>query len=214
MTFYERIFDFITDSSKRLSARATIIIFTILIVIIIDNITGFSYYYNKQRQLNQLSTVLSLLKDTTLTPETRSKLLIMEKQCLDRKSIVEHSISFISKNAVSISNKSINPNIPPRNEFWFIASSSGIYLLITLFVVPVLLVSNKKTSFFKMLAVLIVFIIVMSMTSIFNYWLFDKIIPYYLFGNWLWNYVLNFIIQIALFFGIAWMTNFFNKQNN
>jgi len=212
MSFYDNLLSFVTDRSKRLSARATVIIITLFCVLLLDNIFGVSFYYNKQRQLDQLKSITQLLKDTTLTADTRTKLIALEQQTLDRKTIIDYSSSFLknisytsSKQSLNITNNRANPI---RNDFWFLISSSGLYILVTIILVPVILFADKKTPIFRLIATLLIFIIVMSFTAFFNYWFFDKIIPDHLFGSWTWNYIVNFLFQIGLILGLLWASKY------
>jgi len=215
MNFFEHILNFITDRSKRLSTRATVSILSLVFILLIDNIFGVSFYYNKQRQLDQLQSVSLLLKDSTLSNETHSELVLLEKQALNRKSIVDYSLSFlqnISWTSSKQSQNTINNNAKPiRNNFWFLISASGLYILVTIFVLPVLLLTDRKTPFLKLFASMVMFVIVMIFTSWFNYWLFDKLIPDRLFGSWIWNYIVNFIVQIGLIVGLYSATQIMNK---
>jgi hypothetical protein len=215
MNFFEHILNFITDRSKRLSTRATVIILTLFCILLIDNIFGVSFYYNKQRQLDQLQSVSLLLKDSTLSKETHLELVSLERQALNRKSIIDYSLSFFqnmswtsSKQSQNTTNNNANPI---RNNFWFLISSSGLYILVTLFVVPVVLLSKSNTPLLKLIATMVMFVIVMVFTCWFNYWLLDKLIPDRLFGSWIWNYIVNFIVQIGLIVGLYSATQIMNK---
>lgn len=217
MSFFENILNFITDSEKRLSARATVFIITIFTLLVVDNLIGFSYYYNKQRQLEQLKSITELLSDTTLNTETRARLITLRNQTFDRKNLIDYSLSFL-KNIASIDNKqsqSITKNDTKiiRNNIWFLISSSGLYILVTIFVVPVLLLTDRRTPFLKLLASMIIFIFIMFFTAWFNYWLFDKLIPDKVFGSWTWNYLINFSLQIGLIIGLSFATKTMNKTN-
>lgn len=215
MSLYENIFGFITDRSKRLSTRATAIILTVFTLALVDNIIGFSYYFNKQRQLDQLKSISILLNNSVLSKETKNELIELEKQTFKRKNIIDHSISFI--NNISWTNKTStkykNNISTERNNIWFLFSVSGLYILTTLAVIPVVFITDKKTPFFKLLASMIMFVIVMFFSSWFNYWLFDKIIPDKIFGSWTWNYIINFAIQIGLVIGLVFATNTMNKTS-
>lgn len=217
MSFFDNILNFITDSEKRLSARATVFIISVFTLFLVDNLTGLSFYYNNQRQLEQLKLITELSADTTLTKETKVKLLKLQNEILERKNIIDYS-SFFLKNITLMSSKQTQKtkNIPIksiRNNVWFLISSSGLYILVTIFVVPVLLLTDKRTPFLKLLASMIVFILVMFFTCWFNYWLFEKLIPNEIFGSWTWNYVINFVMQIGLIIGLVFATNTMNKTN-
>jgi len=208
VSFYDNILSFVTDRSQRISARATVIVLVLSLILLVDNITGFSFYYNKQRQLDQLKSISQLLKDTTISADTKTKLTALEQQTLDRKTIVDYSLSFLKN--ISLTSSSQPQNIKKnnaksiRNDFWFLVSSSGLYILVTILLVPVILFTDKKTPFFRLLATLIIFVFIMTFTAWFNYWLFDIIIPDQLFGSWTWNYVANFLLQIGLVVGLFW----------
>lgn len=215
MSFFDNILNFITDSNKRLSAKATIVVLTVIALLLTDNIIGFSHYYNNQRQLEQLKSISTLLKDSTLNSETKKNLLELQKTTFTRKNILEKSIDFMRGLKFNLSDEDENASSKvegARNDFWFLMSTSGLYILITILLIPVLLITDKKTPFLKLVATLIIFSLVMAFTSWFNYWLFELIIPDRLFGNWIWNYVINAIIQIGLIVGLTWTTNTINRS--
>jgi hypothetical protein len=213
MSFYESILGFVTDKSKTPSTRATFTILILCGILLVDNITGFSYYFNKQRQLEQLQSISILLKDSTLSPKIHERLIQLETQIFERKSILDYSIGFL-KNIFSNSGQiPIDSARKTRSNFWFLISSSGFYILVTIFIAPIMLFLNKKSSLLTRLATILIFSTVMFFTSWFFYWLMDKLIPDRLFGSWIWNYVINFIAQISLIIGLYWSTKIINKTN-
>jgi hypothetical protein len=215
MIFIDNILNFITDTKKRLSTRATIFILSVLAIFIIDNVIGFSHHYNNQKKLDQLKTISELLDRPNLTENTKKELKLLESETFERQNILNYSLSFL-KNIASTDNKQ-SQNITKtetstiRSNVWFLISSSGLYILVTILVVPVLLLTDRKTPFLKLLASMIMFGLVMFFTSWFNYWLFDKIIPDELFGSWTWNYIANFILQIGLILGLLFATKTIEK---
>lgn len=212
MSLFDNFTSFVTDRSQRISARATVITLALVLVLLVDNITGFSFYYNKERQLDQLKSISLLLKDSAISADTKTKLVALEQQTLERKTIVDYSLSFLKKISWTSSKQSQNTinNNPKiiRNEFLFFISSSGLYVLVIMLTVPIILLTDKKTPFFKLIATLLISIIIMGFTAWFNYWLFDKLIPARLFGSWTWNYVANFLLQIGLAIGLYWASKY------
>ena len=215
MIFIDNILNFITDTKKRLSTRATIFILSIIAILVFDNIIGFSHYYNQQKQLNQLKTISELLEKPSLSANSKKELKKLESETFERQNIINHSLSFL-KNIASTNNRQ-NQNITNmetktiRSNIWFLISSSGIYILVTFLVVPVFLLTDRTTPFLKLLASMIIFALVMFFTSWFNYWLFDKIIPDELFGSWIWNYIVNFSLQVGLMIGLYYSTKTIEK---
>lgn len=202
MSVIDKILTYVTDSKKRLSSRATIIILSLVLMLFIDNIIGFSEHYNTSRELERLESITKLLKDNNLRDETKDKLLKLEKETLSRKNIIDYSVEFISSISWNSSkNKITDKRLEGRSNFWFLISSSGFYILATLFVAPILLFLDKETPTFSLIATVVTFVVIMIFTSWFNYWLFGKIIPDKLFGSWIWNYVANIVVQLGLVFG-------------
>ena len=121
---------------------------------------------------------------------------------LGRKNIIKHSLEFIRNISWSSSEEEvIKSELSGRNNFWFLMTASGFYILVSLLVVPILLFADRKTPILILLATMLMFLAIMAFTSWFNYWLFGKIIPDQLFGSWTWNYVANVLVQIGLVLG-------------
>ena len=95
--FIDNILNFITDTNKRLSTRATIFILSVIATLIIDNIVGFSYHYNNKQKLEQLKLTYELLERKNLTDKTMKELKFLESETLDRKNILDHTLSFLKK---------------------------------------------------------------------------------------------------------------------
>lgn len=215
MNYIESIINFIFDKKRKISAKATFIILSITCLLILDNVLGFTYYYSHNRQLNQLESIYAIKKDTNLSVSSREKLDEMEVALWNRKNIFEKAIIFIKyrkeNKPIKSNQESLYIKESGKNNFWFLVSTSGLYMLVTIIMFPVLLFMDKKSSFFKSLATFIIFALVMVFTSWFNYWLFNKIIPDKLWGNWTWNYIINAFIQVGLIIGLYWATKNINK---
>lgn len=215
MSFFDNLLGYITDGTRRLSTRATVVILTLIFLIFADNIIGFTHYYNNQRKLEQLESIANLLKDPNISESTKTQLKELEYSTFKRQDIIDQSSSFLkniewtSSNASQ--NKINNSGKIIRNNLWFLLSTSGIYILITIILVPVMLITDKQTAFLKLLASMFIFSVIMFFTSWFNYWLFDKIIPDQLFGNWTWNYIINFLLQVGLIIGLIFTSKTIEK---
>jgi uncharacterized membrane-anchored protein len=159
--------------------------------------------------------IYTLKKDSTLSETSRESLDNLEIALWNRKNVIENTILFIkdktTKKSISSSQEIIVANASGRNDFWFLVSTSGIYIIMAIIMLPVLLFLDKKSSFFKSLATYIIFALVMGFTAWFNYWLFSIVIPDNLWGNWIWNYITNAIVQIGLIIGLYWSTKNINQ---
>lgn len=220
MNYIESILNFIFDKKRRISAKAAIIILSITSLLLIDNLLGFTYFYSHNRQLDQLESIYTIRKDSTLSEISKQKLLELENELWNRKNIFEKAAIVFSSKTGYIQKvetpKTTEIKGYGRNDFWFLVSTSGVYMLVTIIMIPVLLFMDKKSSFLKSLATFIIFALVMGFTSWFNYWLFGKIIPDNLWGSWTWNYVINAFIQVGLMIGLYWATKNINNvtENN
>jgi len=202
MKILENILDYITDKSKRLSTRASVVILVLFTLFLFDNYIGFSFYYNSQRQLDQLTTVTQLLKDSTITTETRQKLTELEKHTFDRKTIIDYTLSFThsmyQNGSQAIISSTTNNEFPKRNNILFLMSTSGMYFLLLIILIPVLFITNRETPFLKLFAAIILFAFIMLFCAWLNYWLFGKLISNPIGGSWTLNYIINILIQIAM----------------
>jgi hypothetical protein len=208
MSFFDNITSFITDRGQRLSVRATVLIITLALIIFADNVCGFSYYYNRQRQLEQLQSIAALLKDSSISLRTKENLRYLETQTLIRRNILDKSMTF-AKNLSTIGRKLDSSDKKAllkteRNEIVFFISTSGIYALVLILAVPIIFFTDKKTPFFKLVASLFLSAVIMAFTCWFNYWMIDLLLPYKIWGSWTWNYIMNVLIQLGLLIGLWW----------
>ena len=127
MIFIDNILNFITDTKKRLSTRATIFILSVLTIFIIDNVIGFSHHYNNQKKLDQLKTISELLDRPNLTKNTKKELKLLESETFDRQNILNYSLSFLKNIASTDITNAETSTI--RSNVWFLISSSGLYNL-------------------------------------------------------------------------------------
>lgn len=51
MSYIDKITDFLLDEKRKLSSKATVLVFVILGVLFIDNILSFSYSYRSDKKI-------------------------------------------------------------------------------------------------------------------------------------------------------------------
>ncbi len=207
MSYIDNILSYITDSKKRLSSRAAIIVLIIVTIFLFDNIFGFSEYFNNGRQLDQLKSISILLKDSTIKGDVRLDLISMQSKTLKRKNLIDNTIDFFESLSVSNQKKNVSAitskqtPISQRNNLWFLFSSSGLYIIVGILLIPVMLITDKTTPILKLIATLIMMAIIFTFGAWFNYWLFDLFLHDKVFGSWVWNYLFSFILQIVFVLG-------------
>ena len=128
MDLFVKVFEFITSNKTRLSAKATIFLLLIISLWLINNVFGFSYYYNVNKKISILKEISILHQDTLFQKSTIKSLDTLEAEVLERKNIINHFSDLSKKDSLinSTIKKNTTPNNanPIRNKFWFLISSS------------------------------------------------------------------------------------------
>ena len=158
MEVFKDIFGFLVDNNRRLSAKALMIISAVAVVFITNDITGFTYYYNMRNKIEQLKQINSIKQDPITSRETKIYLSLIENDVVSRKSNIDIAWNYVntlynsfksnslinSKHAVKNNNIQISEIRSTRNEFWFLLTSSGFFILTTLIGIPAMVLSNPK----------------------------------------------------------------------
>jgi hypothetical protein len=95
MDILSSLFNFITDGTKKVSVRSATIVATIIILLFLDNIIGFSYYYNITKKLSTINQISTVLKDTSLKKNNRTYLLNLRNDIIYHKSIKDKACDFL-----------------------------------------------------------------------------------------------------------------------
>ncbi len=203
MGAFDSIVAYITDKERRLSTKTYVTIIFLTLIIILDNIIGLSYHYSVDKKLNEIQLVGQILKDTTLENNTRSELIALRQELLNKKYFYDYitdGINSLYKKDHLTQIENLIKNVPsPRNNIWFLISASGVFLLLYLLVIIVFPFTDKNNSVGQKIAIEILLIVFGAINTWLLYWLFGFIPK--LGDTWTYNYVLNFIIQLLLFTG-------------
>lgn len=97
MDFIKEIFKFFTDRTYSSGSKLLLIFAIVLSLVIIDNILGFSFFYNNEKSIEQLKTIQQLKKEYKGNNELITSLEIKEDQILNRKNIIETFAELFSK---------------------------------------------------------------------------------------------------------------------
>jgi hypothetical protein len=202
MAFYDTILTYITDKERKLSTKTYVTIICLALIIVLDNIIGLSYHYSVDKKLTEINVIGQILKDTTLEKSTRKELLTLRQEILNKKyfydQITDGVKSLFKKDVTPVhADKSTNIAETPRNNLWFLISSSGILLLFYFIMILVYPFIDKNNSFGQKLAIEIIIIVLGGLRIWLNYWLLGFIPK--LGNTWTGNYILNFAIQILIF---------------
>ena len=194
MELLNSIFHFFTDKTKGLSYKATLILTTIVLIILIDNTLSFSYYYNTQRKIEQIDGLNKILSDTTLTDLEKDKLqnlrhnLIRRTTWKDRAWKLISEIKFKSENEENLKEPPKSQKEITRSYFWHYISSGWLFLLLAL-MMPFIGLKDKNTSLGTTLGILVIVEPIFLGIA----WIYAKVFSFIpiIFGDPIYNYILN-----------------------
>lgn len=209
MEFFNSIFHFLTDKTKGLSYKALLTILVITLIVLIDNTLSFSYYYNTENKIAQISNLNKILTDSTLNKSEKNELLKLRKQIIDRKTWKDKAWNLLSKmefNKNDIVTTEKTPEYIEKNKieeiniersyFWHFISSSWL-ILILIIIFPIVGLLDRSSSLTQTIGILLLLEPILYGVA----WFFAKIFSFIptIFGNPIYNYVLNGILCFGVF---------------
>jgi hypothetical protein len=216
MSYINDITQFIFDGNRKLSTKATVVVFVIIGILAIDNILGFSYSYNTNNKIEQVQKLNSIINNPHTDIVTEGFAKRLRDDVINREDFITQSFSFV-RNYEWISEENTQSNDVVRSDFWFHVSAGGWYYLVSILVVPlglIIMFSNlNKLSFvffFQRLGgALLICIIFWGSGFLFSG--LCALIPQISHSTWLWNYLLNGAIQMLPILIVARMLE--SKKN-
>jgi len=207
MDFISPIIHFLTDGSKRLSTKAMLVISFILLILLLDNIFGFSFYYNNDKKINQIKELNFILRDSSVTGILREKVDKLRNDLIFHKSIKDQIYDFLnSSSAKSHTNdNSKNKNGSTKIDWWSFLSVNS-FLIIAMIAIPFSAFSDKSDPLWKNLLILFFAEIIGFALCILMYKL-ASLIPVILQHVWI-NYLLNVLLNI----GFVLLILYFQKK--
>lgn len=209
MKIIEYCLDFLFNANKTLSSKALVLIFSVLAIFLIDNILGFSYYYDSDRKIDEVKKLNSIIADPQIDSTTRQFALNLRTEIITRENCINNSLNFFK--GIKWSSPDPVPVIPQsipiiekveRNNFLFHLTAGGIYYLFGGIMVFVMIFIDKYSPLLQRIGSGIIVGIVLWMYGMFSSWLFD-FIPQVSKSTWAWNYLINLGIQITLLVGFG-----------
>src|ERR1700712_4602237 len=87
MEFFSPVFNFVIDKSNNRARKVMLIIISLFVIFLIDNIFGFSYYYNLNNKVNISSQIHSIVSDDKVDPAIKQRLDKLNNDILNHKSV-------------------------------------------------------------------------------------------------------------------------------
>lgn len=208
MSYFSEAVDFFTNKNHAPSKRVMIFILVLFSIYFINDLTGFTFYHSKAKQIEQLKSINKLLHNNTdtITNDTRIALIELEKETIERKNLVEDVYSYIVERSAHI--KSISQD---KNDVVFHISVYGISIPLIIILLSVGFYYERNNYGVELILGLVIIFIGTILGYAILYFISSYLIPSKLFGSWYWNYLINFIIQV---FTIALLAVFFYSRSN
>ena len=207
MIFFDKLTDFVFDERKKISSKAAIIILSILGLVLVDNLIGFSYSYLLNNKIEEVQKLNSIISDKSSDKLTIKYAVKLRNETLLRKNVLEKINDYLSDLSF---NKNIEEpkksNLPKKdvyniapNNFWFHFTSGGIYYFFSILMLPLMLFLDKSSSILQRITMSILLFAMFSGIGFFFFWI-CSLIPMILSNSWLLNYILNLVIQSTIIF--------------
>ncbi len=187
---------FLISKNEKIRTKLFFASIFFLLMMLLNNIFGFSYYHNYDKKIKQVKELNILLNDTTVNIATKEKLKKIRKEILSRKNIFE-----------TISSYKVSPNDKEGTQEYVFSKehkilnflSTSWYFLIA-FIIS-LLVEIKKSKRIDLSEIGTVILVGGMMLGIsLGLSFLTNLIPIFN-PNYVWlNYVFNFVITLMLFF--------------
>ena len=215
MEVLNNIFSFFTDHSKRFYIKFSVGLGILFFLFMADDILGFTYFNNIQRKIEQTKAISEILKDSTLTRDTKVKLIEIQQDLLNRESLVTHLSNLVkfepwnTPDTVFINSKGViihrHYSITSKNQNWHILSSGGLFLIFG-FVMTFSVLFNSDSEHLSMIgssgAIFITWVLMIASCAFFTYLL--GFIPR-MGETWVFNYLLNAAIQILSIIAVGYL---------
>jgi len=219
MDVFKPFTDFLTDKERPLSRKAAFAVLVAVLLYFTDDVFGFSDYYNTGRKVEQTASINAALADTTLDGGTRADLTALRTHILRRTSLkVRFEDWLVSLGHSSTGDTTRHPPVvahhppgqpvrkavAPRDNLWFLLSTSGLTLLYGIVVGVVLLFSTGQSVLVRIASAIVILLVFLLLGWLF-YWVGGLLNRGPIRGSWNWNYAVNWIIQVVFYsgFGIA-----------
>lgn len=185
------------------------ILFSLIILVIIDNTLSFTYNYNNSRKIEQIEKLNIVVIDTTLSNVEVNDLKKLRTNIINHKTWKDQiynkliAIDFRSKdtNTTVVKNDTDLPK--KERNYWIHFVSSSWLFVIVMIITPFIGLFDKKTSFSSSLIAIIFIIPIFYGLS----WIFAKAFSFIpvIDNSPSINYILNSILHLLIFLFIGYI---------
>jgi len=182
---------FFTNSTHSYSSRLIGFIIVLSLLFFIDNMLGFSYYYNINQKINQIERIENIKKHINEDSELLKNLKSIERDVIRRENVLSKFTNLFTKESLNGQNNNIY-----RSRILHTISSSFLFILLLILVPFFLFYQEKRINSNFVLAT-----IFSTITFAFLIWLFQHLLGFIpvIWGNPIYNYILNAIVNVIVF---------------
>jgi hypothetical protein len=209
-----KLLEFLIGKEHPLSAKASLVLLTLVSIWLVNNISGFTYYYNTRNKIEQVKALNALAANDSTSAEVKRRSRALQLEILTRTNGPEKAIAYASRVYTNIqTNLSASakedaprqaPQIPrvaeiqiaPRNEAIFLLSSTAYWLMMGLWAVPMMIRAGFKDGWGTALAGFIIIEALVFLVGGTFYLLLGLIPP--IKGSWGLSYALGGALQTIL----------------
>jgi hypothetical protein len=181
-----------SENAKSSQLRNTLILFGCILLLLINNLTGFLYYRVIDIKIERLEFDSTIGNDSFAIAKNKLEIDSLKKERHSYKSLTDNATDKVNMLRHSAMQKD-------KADLWFFLSTSGLYILCIVTLIPVTILSYIKKKVNDSIKFIIGILFMSGMLFIImlitNY-LLSKI-PI-IGGNLTWNYLLNFLFQLTI----------------
>lgn len=189
------LFSFLISKDEKIGTKLLFSFFILILILLLNNVFGFSFFYNSEKKIDQLTKINTVLQDSTLEPDFKNKVLQLREDIVNRKNVFEYFSTLkirksTSKSTIEYldSNKHLILN--------FISSSWYFIFIIIAFVFK----SFKERDFdFIQLIISLFFGLILFGAGLASSYLTNLIPIIYSKAIWI-NYIVNVFLVLIIFY--------------
>lgn len=208
MNYYDQFAEWLFSPETSPMQKAALIITIVAASVLLNDVFGFTFYYNTQRKVTQISQLTALIKDPATDARSREQAVILREKIFHREpwlsafferlnlsgNFPSSQDMYHKKNAPS-SKDAILSSCSIRNDLVYVISTAGIYLIFLLQTFFTAIFTTKSYRGKDPVSSYFVFSLPFLIVAISCYAFLGFISR--IFSIEKWNYLLNMVIQIV-----------------
>jgi hypothetical protein len=204
--FINAILNFLSDNNKNFISKALLIILGLALIILIDNITGFSFHYNTEKKIEEIER-LNVLEKNVTDSVMKTYIINTRNTIINKRNFQDYLSSSFNRTAtinttINTDEQTINDTNKSSNiksNYIFYLSAGGLYFLLAILGSMLsIILGDNKIHISQRIATAIMLLVIIPIFGILLI-LLSELIPKLSPTTWFWNYLVNLILQLSSF---------------